>query len=103
VIIVDVVSRKAVRLFEVFGEELYIDWKGTPTSLNYYDFTNKKNNNVILYSNEDKDKNYAQFVIENAYLDEIKDFVSYLDENSTPRYSFKEDAKILALIDQIER
>jgi predicted dehydrogenase len=103
VMIVDVVSRKAVRLLEVFGEELYIEWKGTPTSLNYYDFVNKKDNNVVLYLNEEKDDNYAQFVIENAYLDEIKDFINYLGEKSTPRHSFIEDIKILDLIDQIEK
>ncbi len=102
VMIVDVVSRKAVRLLEVFGEELYIDWKGTPTSLNHYNFESKEDNNIVLYANEQKNENYAQFVIENAYLDEIKDFMEYLEDKSTPRYSFEKDIKILNLINQIE-
>jgi len=89
-------------LLEIFGEELYIDWKGTPTSLNHYNFESKEDNNIVLYKNEQKNENYAQFVIENAYLDEIKDFIEYFKDKSTPRYSFEKDIKILNLIDQIE-
>ncbi len=102
VLMVDIISRKATRFLKIIGEELYVEWQGTPDSLNNYDFINNKDNYIIPYNNIEKNINYAQFVIENAYKDEITNFMSYLANIELPKYSFEEDIKTLQLIDDIE-
>ncbi|MEL7567161.1 MAG: Gfo/Idh/MocA family oxidoreductase [Dehalobacterium sp.] len=99
---VDVVSRKAVRNLEVFGEKLYLHWDGTPTGLYVYDFELKKNVNVKLYEDVDQLDYYSSFVVENAYLNEIKSFFEAVTEGKVPIYSFEKDKHILEIIDRIE-
>ena len=104
VLVIDVVSRKAVRNFELYGENIYISWDGSPTGLYKYDFVNKVNMNIKLYSKIDKQENYAPFVIENAYMNEI---IAFFDKIQDPKneiiYDFEKDKKILELIDRIEK
>ena len=104
VLVVDVVSRKAVRNFELYGEDIYISWNGTPESLYKYYFVKKINENIKLYGEIDKQENYASFVIENAYMKEIETF---FDKVKNPEkeilYDFEKDKKILSLIDRIEQ
>lgn len=101
-ILIDVVSRKAVRNLEIFGEDLYLSWDGTAYGLRKYDLENKKEEQVFLYDNVDKQKGYAEFVVENAYFNEIKTFFRKISGKETGKYSFDEDKRILALIDKIE-
>ena len=102
VLAVDVVSRKAVRNFEVFGRELYIYWNGTPEGLYLYDFEIKRDNNINLYNNVYQIGNYSRFIVENAYLNEIKAFFSAINNEEQPIYDFKKDKEVLSLIDRIE-
>jgi predicted dehydrogenase len=99
---VDVVSRKAVRNLEVFGEKLYVYWNGSPTGLNIYDFEAKADMNVKLYDEIDKLENYSSFIVENAYSNEIKSFFKAVFEKEEPIYNFEKDSKILKIIDRIE-
>ena len=99
---VDVVSRKAVRNLEVFGEKLYIYWNGSPTGLNFYDYEAKVDMNVRLYEEIDKLENYSSFVVENAYLNEINSFFGVVLEGNEPIYNFEKDLKVLEVIDRIE-
>lgn len=99
---VDVVSRKAVRNLEIYGENLYITWDGTPTGLNEYDCENKTEKNISLYETVDKQDGYASFIIENAYQNELKTFINLISGNGSPEYTFEEDFKVLAMIDEIE-
>ena len=102
VICVDVISRKAVRVLEVYSEKLHLFWEGSPNTLFQYDLESKEKIQIATYSSIDKDKNYSDNIIENAYLDEIYTFFGILEGSSYPLYTFAEDKKILAFIDKIE-
>lgn len=99
---VDVVSRKAVRNLEVYGEQIYLHWDGSPTGLYVYDFEAKKDVNIQLYKEIDQLSNYSSFVVENAYLNEISSFFEAVTEGKIPAYSFEKDKDILKIIDKIE-
>jgi predicted dehydrogenase len=97
-----VVSRRAVRNFELYGENLYLTWDGSPSGLLEYDFSSKTMKQVSLYDNAVQLKNYANFVVEDAYSNEIDAFFDYVQKGIEPRYTFENDKRILSLIDEIE-
>ena len=99
---VDIVSRKAVRNFELFGENLYITWDGTPDGLLKFDIQNKSTERISLYDNVEKRDDYSSSIIENAYKSEIVDFLSVVLKGTKPKYSFEKDKNILSLINSIE-
>ena len=99
---VDVISRKAVRNLEIYGESLYISWDGTPNGLKEYDIQKKEMMNISLYEEIDKQEGYAAFVIENAYRKELEVFFALIRGVGKAEHSFKEDYQILKLIDRIE-
>lgn len=104
VLAVDVLSRKAVRNLEVYGENLYLSWDGTPTGLKRYDPEKKEEKNIDLYENNiDKQAGYAAFVIENAYRNELETFISQINGTEKAKYTFEEDLEVLSLIDEIEK
>ena len=104
VITVDVVSRKAVRNLEVFSEDLYISWDGSENGLKKYDFESKTEKQVVLYDSVDKQENYAAFIVENEYKNEINAFFDIIKSNGKMKavYDFSDDLEVLALIDKIE-
>jgi len=102
VMIVDVVSRMAVKKLEVTGEDLQLFWEGTPESLRDYDIELKQAKLINTYEQIDQDERYSRNIIENAYLEEIREFFAFISGDTVPRYSFKKDKEILELIDQIE-
>ena len=99
---VDVVSRKAVRNLEVYGEDLYISWDGSPTGLCEYDIDNKQNKKVELYHDIDTLEGYSSFVIENAYQNELKCFIDQINGSGKAEYTFEDDLITLRLIDRFE-
>ena len=99
---IDVVSRKPVRNLEVFGENIYLSWDGSPTGLSEYDTVRKENVNIQLYKDIDHQKGYSAFVVENAYKNEIAAFFKQIEENVKPAYTFSDDKVTLSLIDSIE-
>lgn len=101
-LIVDVVSRKAVRNLEVSGENLYLTWNGTPDTLNVYDYANKQNENISLYDSVENREGYSAFIIEDAYKSEIENFLNTVAGKEMAKYSFEQDKKVLSLIDMIE-
>lgn len=99
---VDVVSRKPTRHLEVFSEDMFLTWDGTPTSLYTYDIEKKENVAVDMGAYE-HDSRYAAFVVENQYRVEMDDFFETLSNPlHTPRWSFAQDKVVLDLIDRIE-
>ena len=102
---VDVVSREAVRDFCVYGENLFLQWDGTPTGLKVKDLESKELKSVQLYSNEAArhDDNYSRNIIENAYESEIVAFVDCIAKDVKPVYGYEDDLKTLAWIDKIEK
>lgn len=99
---VDVVSRKAVRNLEIFGEQLYLHWDGSPKGLRIYDCHLKMDIEVDLYKDIDQLNNYNKFVVENAYSNEIVSFFESVIDGKVPVYSFEKDWEILKIIDEIE-
>lgn len=101
-LVIDVISRKAVRRLEVFNDELYITWDGTPNGLLLHDIENKKENKVELYEDVEQFGEYWNAIIENAYQSELEEYVAAINNREiVPRYSFAEDKKVLELIDSI--
>ncbi len=100
---VDVVARKAIRRIEIFNENLQVYWEGTPASLQKWDIEKKEMESISTYDSIVKDKNYCDNIIENAYMDEIDAFFTWLKgDDSKVYHSFEKDYEILKLIDEIE-
>jgi predicted dehydrogenase len=102
VLSVDIVSKKAVRNLEVYGENLYISWDGSPVGLYVYDIENKKQDNIHLYKNVDYQEGYSSFVVENAYKTELISYFDAVKNGTKPIYCFEDDLKVLRLIDSVE-
>ena len=104
VLTVDVVSREAVKHLEVFGEELFITWDGTPDTLIKKNLKENHIERVNLYSDGavSREEGYSRKIIENAYAAEIKNFLAATEGRERPLYSFEADMEILRIIDEIE-
>lgn len=102
VFVVDVVSRRAITYLEVIGENIHLTWDGSNDGLKIYNIAEKKIETFIAYENEVHNENYAANIVENTYLDEIKDFIGYVQNGTEPKWSIKKDYAVLDLIDKIE-
>ena len=101
---VDVIARKAIRRLEVYNENIHVFWNGTPNSLKSYDIKATELNDIETYNMIVKDKNYCDNIIENAYMDEIDAFITWLTgDDSKVKYCFNKDFEVIKLIDQIEK
>lgn len=100
---VDVVTPKTGRELEIWQENFCITWKGTPDTLMEYDNQKGSMQEVVLYDTVEHQNGYNQFVVENAYYDEIMNYIESILGQAVPRYSFEKDKKILKLIDEIEK
>ena len=102
-LIVDLASRKAVRNLEIINEDMYISWDGTPQGFEEFDFDVNEMKKLNLYDEISSENDYNQTIIENAYLEEIKDFFKVLSgENNEGLHSFEKDKYVLDIIDIIE-
>lgn len=103
VIVFDVISRKAGRSAEIFSEDMYLTWRGTPDSLYAFDADRKEMLPVKTYDEAlDHQAAYASNIIENAYLSEIETFFSVVEQGQAPRYTFDDDLYTIDLINRIE-
>ncbi len=102
VLIVDVVSPVAVRRLEIYGEHRYIQWSGTPESLYEYSTERDMLEQVVLQEAEEHREGYRAFVVENAYKNEIREFMDVVMNDRQPKYGFAQDLEILRLIDVLE-
>ena len=99
-IIIDVVSRKAVRKLEVYNDSMYLSWEGTPDSLVEKDIQNGKEYPVV-FDDYIHDERYGAFINEAAYGKEVEEFFAVI-KGKKALYSFAEDQEIIKLIDTIE-
>lgn len=102
VLAADVVSPKAVRNFECFGEGLHLFWEGSPKTLYQFDAASGKKQFVDTYGSFEHDPRYSDNVVENAYVDELANFFGVLAGRESPRWSFEKDLEALRLMDAIE-
>ena len=102
---IDVMSRKAVRNFEVFNENLYLSWDGTPQGLWRHNNETGEEENVELYQQAVHQAGYSSFIIENAYYSELATFLRAVEQRDLTcggAYGFREDEALLGWIDRIE-
>lgn len=99
---VDVVARKAVRHFEVYGEDLHVTWEGTPETLVEYSIENKEEVQLLLGETTEHIDGYSNLIDENPYRDEIKAFLDAVTKRKEPKWDFEKDYALLKIIDQIE-
>lgn len=99
---VDVVSPKAVRNFEAFGEGLHLFWEGNPRSLYRYNTETKEKVLVDTYGEFEHDPRYSDNIVENAYVDEIINFFAVVNGAGEPKWSFAQDLEVIHLMEQIE-
>lgn len=102
ILVIDVVSRKAVRNFEAYSEDLYLAWNGTPQGLLEYDVDQKESKIVQLYETVEHTDGYQATVIENAYANEIDEFFSVIRGERNQTYGFAKDYVTLQWLDRIE-
>lgn len=98
---VDIVTPKGGRELELWGEGKYIEWKGTPETLAEWDIATKCLKPIELYNNYEHDEKYNKFVIEDAYYDELVNFIHVIDGTESAKHTFEKDKKVLSLIDEI--
>ncbi len=103
VLIVDVVSPKPIRALEIFGEGLHLFWEGSPTTLYEYNSQTKEKQNLKLYESATRLEGYSDNIVEEAYTDELLNFISVLNGKELPAYSYEHNLKVLNLIEEIER
>ena len=98
----DVVSPKAVRHLEVFGQGLHLFWDGNPDTLFTYEAEAKELQKIATYQSFERDERYSDNVVENAYLDEILNFFGVLAGKEAPRWSLEQDLEVIRLMDKME-
>ncbi|MGP5430715.1 Gfo/Idh/MocA family protein [Enterococcus malodoratus] len=101
---INIISRQAKRDLIVIGEDLQVEWGGSPNLLCRWNNREKKMDKVTLYEDSDIDKNdnYSATIIENAYFEEVQEFFECLENNCLPSYTFQQDKKVIDLINKIE-
>ena len=103
VFVCDLLSRKGGRSADIFAEDLYLQWRGTPDSLSRWDTTLGKSVPVETYTEElEHQAAYASNIIENAYTAEIETFFRVIDGAASAPYTFEDDLYTINLINQIE-
>ena len=100
VLAADVVSPKAVRNFECFGDGLHLFWEGNPKAL--YRFADGDKQYVDTYGDFTHDPRYSDNIVENAYVDELTNFFGVLQGKETPRWSFEKDRAAVAIMDKVQ-
>ena len=98
----DVVSPKAVRNFECFGEGIHLFWEGNPKSLYNYNHDTGEKVQINTYTTVEQDSRYSDNIVENAYVDELANFFGVLEGREEARWSFEKDQQVIALIERIE-
>lgn len=98
----DVVARKAVRHFEVYGENLHITWEGTPETLLEYDIDKKEDVSLLADTTTEHIEGYSNLIDENPYRDELDAFLAAVNEGKKPMWDFEKDMALLKVIDTIE-
>ncbi len=100
-LIVDVVSRQAVRHLEVLNGDIYIKWNGRPDTL-YERNVETRELEPVNPGNYTHEKGYGEFINEYAYRKEIEEFFEVI-RGKKPRYTFEQDMETLEIIDRMER
>lgn len=99
----DVVARKAVRHFEVYGEDLHVTWDGTPETLIRYDLDKKEDVALLADLSTEHIEGYSNLIDEKPYRDELDAFLTAMKGKKMPMWDFEKDLSLLNWIDIIEK
>ena len=102
VLSVDVVCPKAVRNLEVYGEGLHLFWEGNPKALWKFNKVTKEKEFINTYVTFEHDSRYSDNIVENAYVDEMQNFLNVVKGTETAKYSFEKDLYTISVMDKIE-
>ena len=102
VLSVDVVCPKAVRNLEVYGEGLHLFWEGNPKALYKFNNETKEKEFINTYVTFEHDSRYSDNIVENAYVDEMQNFLGVVKGTEQPKYSFSKDLYTISVMDKIE-
>lgn len=102
VFICDVLARKAISYLEIMGENTHIVWSGTPETLLSFDEKTQTMERLQSYDKVEHVEGYADIINEDQYMDEIKAFIAWINDERTPAYMLEDDKYVLDLIDKIE-
>lgn len=103
VLAVDVVTRKAIRHIDVYGETFQMSWNGTADSLTEYDIEKREERKILFDDASEHAEGYAAFITENPYREELNAFLSQIvNPDLVPAWTFEKDFELLKVIDQIE-
>lgn len=102
VLSVDVVCPKAVRNLEVYGEGLHLFWEGNPKALWKFNNDTKEKEFINTYVTFEHDSRYSDNIVENAYVDEMQNFLNVVKGTEQPKYSFEKDLYTISVMDKIE-
>jgi predicted dehydrogenase len=100
---IDVVSRIPIRHLEVFGEDIQIEWRGTPETLRIADNDFLEMKPIETMQEVKRLKGYRDFIVEDAYLEELKEFFAVCNGKTNNIYTFEDDFYTINLIDNIEQ
>ena len=102
VIMVDIVAPKAVRNLEVMGEGLHLFWEGNPKALYKFNTETKEKEFINTYETFEHDSRYSDNIVENAYVDEMQNFLNVVQGKEEPKYSYEKDLYTISIMDRIE-
>ncbi len=99
----DCVSIRPVRHLEVYNDRCFFTWEGRPGTLTRYSDKKKAQVPVRVYDDIIDDEDYAEFIFDNPYEEEIQTFFAMIEkENICPAHDYKQDRIIISFIDRIE-
>lgn len=101
-LVVDVVSREAIRTLRIFGENLFMQWNGTPDSFAVKNIETGNLETVNLYEKTNQLSMYNKTIIENQYVSEMQQFFDEVNHMKETIYGFEDDLETLECIDKIE-
>ena len=100
-LVIDVVCPVAIRNFHAYTEGKYISWGGTPESIFEFDKNEKRLVQVHLDGDAEHEEGYSEFIVENAYKSEIREFFDVVKNEKKSIYGFEQDCEVLKVIDSI--
>jgi hypothetical protein len=68
-----------------------------------FDLESKEIKQVKLAERGEHQIGYSNFIVENAYRNEIDEFFNVVYKHKAQIYGFKEDLEVLQLIDNLEK
>ncbi|MBQ5781884.1 MAG: Gfo/Idh/MocA family oxidoreductase [Oscillospiraceae bacterium] len=102
VLCVDIVCPKAVRNLEVYGEGMHLFWEGNPKALYKFNNETKEKEFINTYTTFEHDSRYSDNIVENAYVDEMQNFLNVVKGTEQPKYSFEKDLYTISVMNKIE-